>query len=182
MAIGTINPGHLYIWYLYTLPIHYNLSGELIAVIGNSSNKEEEFSLIKISITSIHRFPYVKDKATMDSTLTHGEDFPEDPLSSTDWVDFTDPIVGTLLSNFFLTYFGQQLAYGDLADDNAKAKLTHLRFGYKLWAKITKDALKKLDVILNIMEDIKLLITSRNILTHLAIGSIVCVDSCQWTA
>jgi hypothetical protein len=36
------------------------------------------------------------------------------------------------------------------------AKLTHLGFGYELWANIAKDELKKLDNILNIMEDVEI--------------------------
>jgi hypothetical protein len=69
-AIGTINLGLLFIQYLYAPQIHYNLSGKPITFIGNSSNKEGEYSLIKINVTSICLFPYAKDKATMDSTLT----------------------------------------------------------------------------------------------------------------
>jgi hypothetical protein len=106
-AIGTINPGFLCIQCLYAPQIHYNLSGKPIAFIGNSFNKEGEFSLIEINVTSIHLFPYIKDKATIDSNLTHGDAFPTDLLSFTEWVDFTNPIIGTLIPNFFLTYFGQ---------------------------------------------------------------------------
>jgi hypothetical protein len=86
--------------------IHYNLSEHPIMFIGNSSNKEGELSLIKVSVTSIHLFPYVKDKVTIDSTLTHGDEFPKDLLTSRDWADFTAPIVGTLVPNLFITYFG----------------------------------------------------------------------------
>jgi hypothetical protein len=122
-AIETINPGSLCIQqYLYAPQIHYNLSGKPIAFIGNSSNKEGEFSLIKIDVTSICLFPYVKDEATKDTTLTHGDEFPKVLLFSTDWEDYTDPNVSTLVPNFFLTYFGQQLAYGDFADDDNIAK------------------------------------------------------------
>jgi hypothetical protein len=120
-AIGTISPGSLCIEYLYAPQIRYNLAGQPITFIGNSSNKEGEFSLIKINITSNCLFLYVKDKATMDSTLTHGDEFPKSLLTSMDWADFTDPIVGTLAPNFFITYFGQQLDYGDLSDDNVMA-------------------------------------------------------------
>jgi hypothetical protein len=154
-AIGTISPGSLCIQYLYAPQIHNNLSGQPIAFIGNLSNKEGEFSLIKINIMSICLFPYIKDKATMDCTLTHGDEFPKDHLISMDWADFTDPIVGTLVPNFFITYFGQQLANRDLSNDDVMAKLICLGFGYKLWANIPKDAIKKLDDILTIMEDLK---------------------------
>ncbi len=133
--------------------IHYDLSGHPIAFIRNFSKLEGEFSLIKIDVTSIWLFPCIKDKVTMDNALTHGDEFPKELLSSTDWVDFTD--VGTLLPYFFITYFGHQLAYGDLSDNNFMAKLPCLGFGYKLWANIAKDALKTLVDILTIMEDVK---------------------------
>jgi hypothetical protein len=66
-AIGTINPGSLCTQYLYAPQIHFNLAGEPIAFIGNLSNKMGKFSLIKIDLTSIRLFPYIKDKATMRS-------------------------------------------------------------------------------------------------------------------
>ncbi len=80
-AIGTINPGSLCTKYLYAPQIHFNLAGEPIAFIGNSSNKMGEFSMIKIDITSIRLFPYIKDKATMDVSLNHGDDLPKELLS-----------------------------------------------------------------------------------------------------
>jgi hypothetical protein len=106
-AVGTINPGSLCTQLLYAPQIHFNLAGSLIAFIGNLSNKMGEFSLIKIDVTSIRLFPYLKDKATMDANLNHGDDMPADLLSKTNWKDFTEPIVGTLIPIFFITYFGQ---------------------------------------------------------------------------
>ncbi len=73
-AIGTINPGSLCTQYLYAPQIHFNLAGKPIAVIGNLSNKMGKFSLTKIDITSIRLFPYIKDKATTDISLNHGDD------------------------------------------------------------------------------------------------------------
>ncbi len=43
----------------------------------------------------------------MDIILTGGGEFPEELLSSTELANFTDPTVGTLVPNFFITYFGQ---------------------------------------------------------------------------
>jgi hypothetical protein len=124
-------------------------------LIGNSSNKEGEFSLIKMDVTMIHLFPYVKDKVTIASTFTFGEEFPKDLLTTTDWADFTNPIMGTPVPNFFITYFGQQLAYGDLSNDDVTTKLVHLSFGYELWANTDKDAIEKLEDILTNIEEIK---------------------------
>ncbi len=83
-TIGTTNPGSLCTQSLYAPQIHINLAGKPIALIGNSSNKMGEFSLNKIDIMSIHLFPYIKDKATMDVSLNHGDDLPKQLLFETD--------------------------------------------------------------------------------------------------
>jgi hypothetical protein len=83
-AIGTINPCSLCTQYLYAPQIHFNLAGKPIAFIGNLSNKMGDFNLIKIDITSIHLFPYIKDKSTMDVSLNHGDNLPKKLLSETD--------------------------------------------------------------------------------------------------
>ncbi len=144
-AIGTINPGSLCTQYLYAPQIHFNLAGKLIAFIGNLSNKMSEFSLIKINVMSICLFPYIKDKATMDNSPNHGDDLPTELLSKTNWNDFEEPIVVTLIPNFFITYFGQVLPHGNISDDKIKAKLIRLGTGYELWANTANDAVKKLD-------------------------------------
>jgi hypothetical protein len=140
-AIGTINPRSLCSQYLYAPQTHFNLASEPIAFIGNLSNNMCEFNLIKIDVTSICLFPYIKDKATMDDSLNHGDDMPKELLSKTDWNDFEGPIVGTLIPNFFFTYFGQVLPHGNISDDKIKAKLMHLGTGYELWANTANDAI-----------------------------------------
>jgi hypothetical protein len=84
----------------------------------------------------------------MDTNLTHGDDMPIDWLSETDWKDFEDPIVGTLIPDFFITYFGQVLLH-------VMAKKIHLGSVYKLWANTANNAVKKQDDILSVMEEIK---------------------------
>jgi hypothetical protein len=156
-AIGTINPGSLCAQYLYAPQIHFNLAGKPIAFIVNSSNKMGEFSLIKTEVTSIHLFLYIKDKATVDVSLNHGDDLPKELLSGTDWNDFEESIVGTLIPNFFITYFGQDLHHGDISDNEIKAKLVCLGTGYELWTSTAKNVVEKLDNILSVMEEIKTL-------------------------
>ncbi len=116
-----------------------------------------KFSLIKIDVTSIHLFPYIKDKATIDVSLDHGDDMPKELLSKTNWNDFDEPIVGTLIPNFFITYFGQDLPHGNISDNEIKAKFIRLGTGYELWANTANDAIKKLDNILSVMKEIKTL-------------------------
>jgi hypothetical protein len=138
-VIWTINPGSLCTRYLYAPQIHFNLTGKPVAFIGNPSNKIGKFSLIKIDITSTCLFPYIKDKATMDVSLNHRDDLPKESLSKTDWNDFEESINGTLIPNFFITYFGQDLPHGDISDDEIKAKLVRLGTGYELWANTAND-------------------------------------------
>jgi hypothetical protein len=51
-------------------------------------------------------------------------------LSKNNWKDFKEHIVGTLIPNFFITYFGQVLTHGDISDNKIKRKLIHLGTGY----------------------------------------------------
>ncbi len=99
--------------------------------------------------------PYIKDKATMDDSLNHGDDFPKELLSKTDWNDFKEPIIGTLIPNFFIAYFGQDLPHGNISDNKIKAKLVCLGTGHELWANTGNNAVEKLDNILSVMEEIK---------------------------
>jgi hypothetical protein len=153
-AIGTINLGSLCMQFLYAPQIHFNLAGKPIAFIGNSSNKMGGFSLSKINVTSICLFPYIKDKVTMDDSLNHGDNLPAELLSETDWNNFEEPIVGTLIPNFFVTYFGQVLPHGNISDDKIKAKLMRLGTGYELWANTANNAVKKLDNIRSVIEEV----------------------------
>jgi hypothetical protein len=61
----------------------------------------------------------------MDNSLNHGDDLPAELLSKTDWKDLKEPIVGTLIPIFFITYFEQVLHHGNISGDEIKAKLMH---------------------------------------------------------
>lgn len=52
-ALGTIAPGSLSLQYLYAPQLHCNLSGKPVAIVGNCSNKQGEFTMIKIDVVSI---------------------------------------------------------------------------------------------------------------------------------
>jgi hypothetical protein len=111
--------------------------------------------MIKVNVKSIRAFVYIKEKATWTTNLTHGEDIPAEKLINTNWKDFEDPIIGTLIPNFFIAYFGQDLPHGDLSDEEIMAKLVCLGLGYKLWANTAKAAIEYVNDILTIIEEIK---------------------------
>jgi hypothetical protein len=91
----------------------------------------------------------------MDASLNHGDDLLVELLSKSNWKDVKEPVIGTLIPNFFITYFGQVLPHGDISDDKIKAKLMRLGTGYELWANTANNAVEKLDNILSAMEEIK---------------------------
>jgi hypothetical protein len=111
--------------------------------------------MIKVNVESIRTFAYIKDKATWTPDLTHGEDIPAEMPVDTDWKDFEDPIVGTLIPNFFIAYFGQDLPHGDISDEEIMAKLVRLGSGYELWANTAKAVVEYIDDILFVIEEIK---------------------------
>jgi hypothetical protein len=111
--------------------------------------------MIKVNIESIRAFAYIKDKATWTLDLTHGEDIPAEKLADTNWKDFKDRIVGTLIPNFFIAYFGQDLPHGDISDEETIAKIVRLGSGYELWANTAKAAVEYVDDILSVIKEIK---------------------------
>jgi hypothetical protein len=155
-ALGTVVPGSFSLQYLHAPQLHCNLSGKPIAIVGNCSNKPGEFTMIKIDVASIRVFPLFKDKTKMDAALTHGEDIPEAYLAHTDWSSLEDPvtIVGTLVPNFFVIYFGQDLPHGSIDDDDVMLQIARMGVGYELWAETAKDASDKADDIVAILDKI----------------------------
>jgi hypothetical protein len=156
------------IQYLYAPQVHYDLSGTPLAIIGNSSNKKGEFSLIKIDMASFCLFASVDAKSSIDQNLTHGDEIPAKYLSDTqDWKDFTDPLVGALLPNFLIRYCycGQKLPQGDVRDDDVMAKVACLGSGYDTWVTTAKVTTEKLDDINSVLDSVTIT-TMDNIRTY----------------
>jgi hypothetical protein len=87
--------------------IHHVLTGNRTTIIGNSSNKQREFSLVKVDIASFCLFPYLGPKRTFDTLLPHGDELTEEFLNDTTHLkSFKEPIVATLVPNFFVIYYG----------------------------------------------------------------------------
>jgi hypothetical protein len=56
-ALGMVTPGSTILHYLFNPMIHHNLTGNPTTIIGDFSNKQGEFSLVKIDIASFCFFP-----------------------------------------------------------------------------------------------------------------------------
>ncbi len=128
-AIGTINPGSLCLQYLYDPQIQYNLLGEPIAFIENSSNKNGKFSMIMINVEFIHFFAYIEDKATWDTSFTEMTFVMSSSPTLFGRIS-TNPSLLVLPSQLFLANFGQDVPYGDISNDEIMMKLTRLVTGF----------------------------------------------------
>ena len=82
--------------------------------------------LNKIDVASICDFPYFKDQQKMDATFTQGDIIPTDWLTGTIWAESKAPIIGTLVPNFFIVYFGQDLPYGNIDDNEVMLQLARM--------------------------------------------------------
>jgi hypothetical protein len=153
-AIGTVSPGFLNLQYLYAPKLHCNLAGTPITIVGNCSNKLGEFTMVKFNMASIREFPYFKDKVKIDATFTQGDIIPTNWLVYTDWEKSKESIIGTLVPNFFIAYFGQDLPYDSIDNDDVMLGLALMGPGYKLWAETAKDAIKNFDDISTILTKI----------------------------
>jgi hypothetical protein len=144
--------------YLFDLMIHHDLTGNPTTIIGNSSNKQGEFSLVKINIASFCLFPYLGSKGTFDTLLPHGNKLTVKLLDDlTDLKSFEEPIVATLVPNFFVVYYGQKVPNGDIPIDELKAKMIKLGTGHNLWARVIDERLStnKIDEFLTVADKAK---------------------------
>jgi hypothetical protein len=136
-ALGMVTPGSTTLQYLFDPMIHHDLTGNLTTIIRNSSNKQGEFSLMKVNIASFCLFPYLGPKRTFDTLLPHGDERTEELLDdTTDLKSFEEPIVVTLVPNIFVIYYGQKVTHGDITTDELKAKMIKLGTGYYLWERV----------------------------------------------
>jgi hypothetical protein len=105
--LGMVTPGSTTLQYLFNPMIHHDLTGNPTTIIGNSNNKQGECSLVKVDIASFHLFPYIGPEHTFETLLPHGDELPEELLNdTTDLKSFEEPIVATLVPNFFVIYYG----------------------------------------------------------------------------
>jgi hypothetical protein len=139
---------------------HHDLSGAPTTIIGNSSNKNGEFSLVKIEIASFWLFPYIAPKNDFDPLLVHGQDqdLMEEWLGETSNLKtFKEPAVATLPPNFFIIYYGQKVPHSDIRTNKVKSKMMHLGTGYDLWARVVDKTLtaNKFDDFLTVKDEAK---------------------------
>ncbi len=68
-----------------------------------------------------------------------------------------EPVVATLLPDFFVLFYRQKVLHGDITNNKVKSKMMHLGTGYDLWARILDKTLTtdKLDDYLTVANKAK---------------------------
>jgi hypothetical protein len=153
-----VTPGFTTLQYLFELMIHHDLTGNPTTIIGNSSNKQGEFSLVKVDIASFRLFPYLGPKHAFDTLLPHSDKPTEELLNDTTGLKlFKEPIFATLIPNFFAIYYGQKVLHGNITTDKLKAKMIKLGSSYDLWARVVDKTLssEKLNKFLTVADKAK---------------------------
>ena len=133
--------------YLYAPQIHKDLGGKPIGIVGTSSNKTGEFSCVHMHLSNFKLFPFVESQASMNELLKHTEldELPTENLKHTEWKDKTGPFRGTLLPNFFIVYFGQEIPQGRITSDDEKTTMAKLGPGYELWVSTVFEAINNIE-------------------------------------
>jgi hypothetical protein len=107
-----------------------------------------EFSCIYMNLSNFKLFPFVETTASMSGLLKHTEVtqlLPEHLKHTTDLKDMANPIRGTLLPNFFIVYFGQEIPHRIITSDDEKTTMAKLGSGYDLWVSTVSDAIINMD-------------------------------------
>ena len=134
--------------YLYAPQIHHDLGGQPIGIVGTSSNKMGKFICVYMNLSNFKPFPFVEPTASMSGLLKHTKftQLLTDHLKhTTNWKNMADPIRGTLLPNFFIVYFGQEIPHGIITSDDEKTNMAKLGSGYDLWVSTVSNAINNMD-------------------------------------
>jgi hypothetical protein len=146
-TLGSIATGGSF-QYLYAPQIHQDLGGQPIGIVGTSSNKMGKFSCIYMNLSNFKLFPFMEPTASMSGLLKHTKVtqlLTNHLKHTTNWNDMADPIRGTLLPNFFIVCFRQEIPHRGITSDDEKTTMAKLGFGYDLWVSMVSDAINNMD-------------------------------------
>jgi hypothetical protein len=88
---------------------------------------------------------FIAPKATIDPKLLQPHLIPLkiSTLDGMDWPNFQDPHPATVLPNFFIIYFGQQIPQGGISSNEVKVNFSKSGQGYNIWVTPVAEAFKK---------------------------------------
>ena len=120
------------IFHLFCLKVHYDTAGNPVAVIGNLSNNIGQFMCARITKAEFSLFTVVGEKS--GAPPTHGDTIDPAIMAKTT-LDANIDYVAYLMPNYVLIYWGMEVFYGNIVDDDLKSSISSLGPGYLAWAK-----------------------------------------------
>jgi hypothetical protein len=115
----------------------------------------ESLAVSTFTKTLLDFFQMINSKANLDKAMPgHSSNltpFTLDLLTNMDWADLLDNIIGALIPNFFIIYFGQDFPQGGISSNNIKVAFKKLGTGYNLWVSAAVEAINKKDTICEVL-------------------------------
>ena len=106
-AIGSTNTKTA-LQYLFWPQIHIDLDGKPVAIVGNMSDEQGEFSLGKVSLKAIAYFILVDLKNELPTEIAMPDKIRTEFLKDTDdWVDMAG-LQGCAVNNWFVLFQGME--------------------------------------------------------------------------
>ena len=128
-AISSVDTNGQFI-HIHAPNIHENLQGEPTEIVGNASDVQGEFCMVKIKIEDLKFFPIMGVNLPVDSevaTPLTASQLSGTPLEGKDQV-----FIGSL-NKWILFYHGMKLPQGDVRTVEESNLLEALGSGYQLW-------------------------------------------------
>ena len=101
-------------------------------IVGNASNKMEEFSCVYIPLTAMRMYVCMAMEKRLDGMIAYLANLQLETRARTAWhgTPNKERYVCALLPNFFILYFGQKPSTGDIATDDVNMEFATLGKGY----------------------------------------------------
>jgi hypothetical protein len=140
------------IFHLFCLKVHHDTAGNPVAIIGNLSNIFGHFMCARITKSEFSLFTVVGKKS--DAPSTHGDTIDPAIMAKTT-LDANTEYVAYLMLSYVFTYWGKEVFYGNIVDDDLKSSISSLGPGYLAWAKAVAISFENEDDIDTALAEIK---------------------------
>jgi len=148
--MGCQHTGELF--HVFCLKVHYDTAGNPIAIIGNLSNTIGSFLCARITKEEFTLFTVVGEKS--DAPPTHGDTIDPGVIAKTSF-EANAEYVAYLIPSYALIYWGMEVFYGNIVDDDLKSSISSLGPGYMVWAKAVATSFESEDDIDTVLSEIK---------------------------
>ena len=155
VLLGIDNNAH---WMgIYAPQVHKDLQGNPFEIVGNISDTQGDFSLVKIPVAKLRFFPIFGPKTLLPVAPEVSSALTADHLKGTPHEGQNDIFVSSLPS-WIIIYNGMAAPEGDVRSDESESIMSTLGCGYRNWHKyaVQYTSTSQSDDVLRIIDDIKM--------------------------